>query len=290
MKTTAFTIVRNAVKFGYPARESILSTLPIVDEFIVLVGNSDDDTLQLIESIDSDKIRIVRSIWDDSLREHGRVLAIETNKAFDLVADDSDWAFYLQADEVVHEKDHDAIKAGMSKWLDDPRVEGLLFNYKHFYGTYDYIGDARRWYRREIRIIRNDKAIRSYKDAQGFRKNDRKLQVKPIDAEIYHYGWIKPPRIMQEKMRHFHRFWHDDDWIADEMGVGDLFDYSKIDSLARFTGSHPEVMEERIYNLNWDLGFDPTRKNLTLKHRLLYVIEKSTGKRLGEYKNYKLIR
>ncbi|MBU1651150.1 glycosyltransferase family 2 protein [bacterium] len=289
MKVSGFTIVRNAVKFGYPAKESILSILPIVDEFIVAVGNSDDDTLQLIESIDSDKIRIVRSIWDGSLREHGRVLAVETNKAFDLIGSDTDWAFYLQADEVVHEKYHAPIVAGMKAWLNNPQVEGLLFDYKHFYGAYDYIGDARRWYRKEIRIIRNDKSIRSYKDAQGFRKDGRKLRVKPVKAEIYHYGWIKHPRVMQEKMRHFHRFWHDDKWIEDALGEGELFDYSQIDSLRKFDGTHPEVMEERIYNLNWDIDFNPAEKKLSFKNRLLYWIEQATGKRLGEYRNYRII-
>src|SRR6478736_3802092 len=159
MKVSGFTFVKNAVKFSFPVVESITSILPLCDEFIVSVGDSEDGTLELI-----------RSVWDNSLREGGKVLAVETNKAFDAVSADSDWAFYIQADEVVHEKYHAEIKAQMQRWKDTPEVEGLLFKYLHFYGTYDYLGDSRKWYRNEIRIIRNDKAIRSYKDAQGFRK------------------------------------------------------------------------------------------------------------------------
>jgi glycosyltransferase involved in cell wall biosynthesis len=183
MKVSGFTFVKNAVKFSFPVVESITSILPICDEFIVSVGDSDDGTLELIQSINSPKIKIIRSVWDNSLREGGKVLAVETNKAFDAVLPDSDWAFYIQADEVVHEKYHAEIKAQMQRWKDNPEVEGLLFKYLHFYGTYDFLGDSRKWYRNEIRIIRNDKTIRSYKDAQGFRKSDQKLKVKPMDAK-----------------------------------------------------------------------------------------------------------
>ncbi len=289
MKISGFTFVRNAIKFDYPVIESIQSILPICDEFVVCLGNSEDNTLQLLQSISSDKIKIIPSIWDDSLRQGGRILAIETNKAFDAVASDSDWCFYLQADEVVHEKYLYSIVAALKHWQNHPAIEGLLFKYLHFYGTYDYIGDSRRWYRREIRIIRNDKSIRSYKDAQGFRKNDRKLRVKPVDACIYHYGWIKHPRIMKQKERSFHRYWHPDRWIEENVKSGDTFDYSQIDSLRKFEGTHPEVMKQRIAQLNWNFDFDPTKTQLSAGYRLLHWIEKNTGLRLGEYRNYKII-
>src|SRR5688572_24978219 len=180
MKVSGFTFVKNAVQFSYPIVEAITSILPVCDEFIVSVGDCEDGTLELIQSINSPKIKIIRSVWDNSLREGGKVLAVETNKALDAISPDSDWAFYIQGDEVVHEKYLDTIKQEMLRWKDKPEVEGLLFKYLHFYGTYDFVADSRGWYRHEIRIIRNDKAIRSFKDAQGFRKNDRKLNVKPI--------------------------------------------------------------------------------------------------------------
>ena len=178
MKISGFTFVKNAVKYGYPVVESIISILPIVDEMIVCLGDSEDETNKLIESIVSGKIKIIHSVWDNSLREGGKVLAVETDKAMDAVTADADWLFYIQADEVVHEQYHSTIVNAMKKHLDDKRVEGLLFNYHHFYGSYKYIGDGRKWYSKEIRVIRNNKDIRSYRDAQGFRwKHDRKLNV-----------------------------------------------------------------------------------------------------------------
>ena len=287
MKIVGFTIVRNAIKYDYPIVESINSILPIVDEYIVAVGNSEDETRQLITSINSPKLTIIETLWNDSLREGGRVLAEETNKAFDAIGN-ADWCFYLQGDEVVHEKDHELIVQKCTEFLPQTAVDGLLFGYEHFYGGYDYVGDSRTWYRNEIRIIRNDKNIRSYRDAQGFRKNGEKLHVKKIDAQIYHYGWVKDPRFQQAKQENFHKMWHDDAWVKNNIAEANDYDYSVIDSLKKFEGTHPVVMTERLNKMNWNFKWNANKKKFKLKGWLLYIIEKTTGIRLFEYKNYKL--
>lgn len=285
-----FTFVRNAIKYDYPVVESIQSILPIVDEFIVNVGESEDATLDLIAAIDSPKIKIVQSVWDDSIKEGGRVLAVETDKAFAQVSGDADWAFYLQADEVVHEQYLETIKKEADNYLKDKSVEGLLFKYRHFYGSYDYEGNSHRWYDREIRMIRNDKSITSYRDAQGFRKAGRKLNVKLIDAYINHYGWVKHPQIQQLKRTDFETLWNNESIGLNSQMENDFFNYmNDADSLSVFNDSHPAVMTERINAKNWKINFDTTKKNLPLKDKLLNKIEKLTGKRLFAYRNYKII-
>lgn len=289
MRVCGFTIIRNAVKFDYPIVEAIRSVLPVVDEFVVLVGNSDDNTRQLIESIGSSKIRIYESIWDDSLRKGGQVLAVETDKAMALIGDGFDWAFYIQADEVVHEQYHPAIIEAMQKWKDDQQVEGLLFDYVHFYGDYNYIGDSRKWYRAEIRIVRPNAGIRSWKDAQGFRKDLRKLKVRKIAASVYHYGWVKPPEKQQAKQQYFHKLWHDDRWMQENIPDQPQFDYSGIDSVAQFTGTHPAPMQARVAAQSWKVEIDPSKKKLSIRYKFLMLIERITGWRPGEYKNYQRI-
>lgn len=291
MKVAGFTFIRNAVKNDYPIVEAITSILPLCDEFVVALGNSDDETEQLIMGINSPKIKIVHTVWDESIREGGAVFAIETDKAFNAISPDADWAFYIQGDECVHEKYLPLIKKEMEDNLANNKVEGLLFKYLHFYGSYDYYGHSRRWYRREIRIVRNNKAVHSYRDAQGFRWDNRKLNVKLIDAYIYHYGWVKPPSGLKNKLRSFNRFYHDDAWIDEHVPETFEFDYKNADRLVHFTGTHPAVMQKRINAINWNLNIDLKKlhKKMTFRRLALQKIEDITGWRISEYRNYKLL-
>lgn len=287
MKVSGFTFIKNAIKYGYPVVESITSILPVVDEMIVCLGNSEDDTEGLIQSIGSDKIKFIHSVWDDNLREGGAVLAAETNKAIAVTAADSNWLFYIQADEAVHEQYHKTIVNAMQRYKDDVSVEGLLFNYHHFYGSYKYIGDGRKWYSKEIRIVRNNKNIRSYKDAQGFKWDDgRKLNVKLIDAYIYHYGWVRNPLLMNRKTENFHALWSGDAGRNPKLSEAE-FDYSNIDSVTVFEGTHPAVMQHLVDAENWESGIDMSKKNFkSAKHRLLYFLWRKFGWRPFEYRNY----
>ncbi|HMR42398.1 MAG TPA: glycosyltransferase family 2 protein [Saprospiraceae bacterium] len=291
MFVSGFSFIRNAVKYDYPVVEAITSVLPLCDEFVIAVGNSDDATLQLIQSIQNPKIKIIETVWDDSLREGGRVLAAETDKAYRAISDKADWCFYIQGDEVLHEKYLENIRRAMTLFKDDKKVDGLLFDYLHFYGSYDFVGSASRWYRREVRVIRKDASFYSYRDAQGFRKGDnQKLNVKRSDAFIYHYGWVRDPRAMQQKNESFHRLWHSDEWVDKNIAKAAEFDYSGIDALEKFEGSHPAVMQERIRRKNWRFDFDISFNSLKLKDRLRKKVEKWTGWRPGEYRNYRLLK
>ena len=291
MKVCGFTFIRNAVKFDFPIVEAITSVLPLCDHFVVAVGKSEDETRELIQEIAPAKISIVDTVWNDSLKQGGLVYAEETNKALDAIPDDYDWCFYIQGDEVLHEKYLQVVQSTMENNLHRMEVEGLLFDYLHFYGSYDYVGDCRHWYRKEIRVIRNDKSIRSYKDAQGFRKNNRKLNVAPVAAEIFHYGWVRHPKFMQQKVEAVKAFYNNISEVdARQKALEQEFDYnSEYDALAHFGGTHPEVMQDRIKRLNWDFEPDLKKVNMKLKYRLLYWIEKTTGLRLFEYRNYKLL-
>jgi hypothetical protein len=291
MKTCGFTIIRNGVNYDYPVVESIQSILPICDHFIVAVGDSHDDTLQLIQRINSPKIQIVETVWDMTQRKGGRTLAIETDKAFQLIPAEYDWAIYIQADEVMHEDALPIINHAMQQNLNDGRIEGLLLKYYHFYGSYQYVGTAYSWCRREIRVIRNRKDIFSYRDAQGFRKRpNRKLRVKLLDAYVYHYSWVKHPAAQQKKVESFQKFWHDDQWMEKNVIKAEAFNYGDTEELMVFTGKHPAVMAERIAKQDWTYSSDLSKKSVSLKYRIKNFIERHTGWIPGEYKNYKLIK
>jgi hypothetical protein len=290
MKIAGFTIIKNAVVNDFPIVEAIKSILPVVDEMIVLIGDSRDATIALIESIGDPKIKIHHSVWDKNLRKGGVVLAVETDKAFQYIAASFDWAFYIQGDEVVHEKYHPAIIDACHKYKSDDAVQGLLFKYQHFFGTYDYVGDSRKWYAHEVRIIRNNKKISAYRDAQGFRMGKTKLPVAAINASIYHYGWVKSPEQMRKKQKQSSVFWHDDTQMQKIILSPDYYDFSGFDSLEKFIDTHPIVMKERIIQKNWAIDLDISKKKFSLKNKILYYFEKWTGIRPFDFRNYKVIR
>lgn len=290
MKVAGFTFIRNAVLYDYPIVEAIRSILPLCDLLVVAVGASEDETRELVASIDDPKIQILDTVWDDSLREGGRVLAVETDKAFQAIPEEYDWCVYIQGDECMHEADLPAIRKAMETYRNNEAVEGLLFDYRHFYGSYDFIGVSRRWYRREVRVVRNNKSIRSFKDAQGFRTEaGKKLKVKPVAAHIHHYGWVRPPDAQQRRQRNFNKLWHSDEKVAEMVGDAATYTYDGSEPLARFEGSHPAVMQARIAAVNWSFSGNPEAIRWGWKDRASRFLEKYTGWRPGEYKNYELL-
>ncbi|HEX2788378.1 MAG TPA: glycosyltransferase [Ignavibacteria bacterium] len=253
MRVSGFTIIRNGIMYVYPFKEAILSILPLCDEMIINVGKSKDGTLEAVksiaETINDKKIKIFESEWDDKLKD-GLVLSEETNKALKKCS--GDWCFYIQSDEVLHEKYYPVVRNAMEKYLNEEKVEGLRFRYKHFYGSYDYYQDNyRKWYPKESRVIRRRDDIVSWGDAMDFRHKDgSKLFVKDINAEIYHYGWVRPPEKLIKKRIDFELLYNDSEKIQEK--ISKLQNYDEIGNLKKFNEPHPEVMKERIAESRWN--------------------------------------
>lgn len=288
MKISGFSFGRNLVKLYYPIEEAVRSILPICDEFIIAVGRGDDDdtTREIVEKIGDPKIKIIDTEWKDREKLKGLIHGQQTNIA--LKECSGDWCFYIQSDEVVHEDDLPKIKARCEELLDDKRVEGLLFDYLHFWGDYDHYHTGHAWYRREIRIIRNHMGIKSWSSAQSFRlDDDQKLQVAKVDARIFHYGWARPPHLMQKKNKAMNTTHHGRDGAEEEFRhAHDEFDYGPLNRLDIFKDTHPAVMKKRIAEMDWKHKLresDPPgmkrepHKDETLKYRVISGIEKMTG-------------
>lgn len=288
-RISAFTVIRNAEVMGYPVKEAILSILPIVDEYIVAVGSSDDDTRALIESIDSDKIRIVDTTWDTGRNRGGLMLSEKTNEALAMCT--GDWCFYLQADEVVHERDLAAIRSACDDNLHDVQVEALLFQYLHFYGSFGVVATARNWYRHEVRIVRNHIGARSIGDAQSFCVGDHKPRVKRSNATVHHYGWVKPPERMIRKQRMFGSWYNGGQ--TDDGSIPTDWSFRQLYGLRRFTGEHPATVRQLVESQDWT--FEPrfaprdwTRKDW--KNFLSDGVEWITRRRWGERRKYVLLK
>ncbi len=251
MKVSGFTFIRNAVRYDFPVVEAITSTLPVVDEFIVNVGKSDDGTLELIRSIPSDKVRIVESVWDESLKKDGLIYSQQTNIA--LAHCTGDWALYVQGDEILHEQDLPALASAMKANLGNRAVRGLLFRYFHFMGDYWSLNPW--FYHRAVRVIRNDGEVESCGDAVGFhlKATRQYLQSGPKEwladagARMFHYGWVKEPKTMLAKKREQVTVYTDRLSPADQRQIAsEDWIFEEYDILKNFRGTHPAVMQERV--------------------------------------------
>ena len=114
--------------------------------------------------------------------------------------------------------------------------------------------------------------------------------VAQTQASVYHYGWVKHPKLQLEKLKQARKLWHSDDFLEKEYKDEIEFDFSTIDSLKKFEGIHPKIMTERISQKNWTLNFDINQKKMDAKTRFLYWIEKVSGWRIGEYRNFKIVK
>jgi glycosyltransferase involved in cell wall biosynthesis len=297
MKISGFSYVRNGIDYDYPFLESIQSILPVCDEFILVLGDSTDASRAEIARLQSSKIKIVDSVWDLSNRRGGKIFAQQANIGLDHIT--GDWAIHIQADEVIHEKDLPKIVQAIHEHHADPRVEGLLLPFIHFWGSYNYIRTSRRVHKNEIRVLRNNPLVRSYRDSQGFRKyssiasyeageKGKKISVKKIDAPVFHYNGVRTKSIQEKKIYTFKCMYSPEMSITKD-NFGD-FDYNNVDRVEKFAGSHPAVMQHRIDRFKQPFIFDPRKAKWRLKDRLMQPIEDWLGLRVGEYRNYKLLK
>jgi len=310
MKISGFSFVKNAVKLYFPIREVIESALPLVDEFVVAVGDCDeDDTSRAeIEAINSPKIKIIDTVWDLDAYPRGMENAHQTDIAKQ--ACKGDWLLYLQGDELLHEKDHPIIRARCQELLAKKDIEGLLFKYHHFWGDYGHVHRSHGWYKNEIRIVRNDPDIHSWESAQSFRripafdgKNYRqqagtyKLKVATLDAHIYHYGWVRPPSIMLNKKKALDTIHKGSERVGEiYKDAPDIFDYGDMRKIPVFEGTHPKVMQGFIERFDWadQLRYNaqipdrPLFKHEILKYRIISWIENNImgGRGIFGFKNY----
>jgi glycosyltransferase involved in cell wall biosynthesis len=291
MKVSGFTFLRNGQKLGYPFIESMRSILPIVDEFVVALGPCDDDTEKMLRAIGDPKIRIIPTQWNERIQSGYSVkgFVYGQQKSIALFNCTGDWAFYLEADEVVHENDLPKIRAAMERHLNDARVEALVFDYLHFYGNANTYAWSPGWYRSEARIIRN--TISAWSSEALFfnvvigHKRSRYPRAAHTGATIYHYGWVRSEAQMNFKAAAVHKYW-------DEKPAAGV-DYSKIDpaALKLFTGTHPKVVQDWLPKAEGLFQADPNHQltSREKKHRIMLQLEQWLGVRFNK-KHYRLVR
>jgi hypothetical protein len=297
-KISGFSLVRNGIQFDYPFLESWRSLLPLVDELVLNIGFSDDDSFAVAERFAREegqgKVKLFQSHWplnDPEKKKSGLILSEQTNLALDQCS--YDWCFYLQADEVLHEGDYAIFKRVFSDAQKKPEIEAGVFHYQHFYGSFNVIQETRSAYRREMRLIKKSSGARSVGDAQSFLKpSGEKLNAILSDARIFHYGWVRTPEAMREKTEFMDQLYHGNQKAgATTPHSGENYRYKRFWGLRTYKGSHPTVMQERITNKGWEWDLKSSSFVFTTsdcKKVILDYWERMTGHRPFEFKNYRI--
>ena len=287
MKVSGFTFIRNGINLGYPFIESIKSILPICDEFIIVVGKSEDNTLQKICALKSKKIKIIETSWNENISDRGFVYAQQ--KMIAQYNCTGDWAFYLEGDEILDSKDHKKLLIELQNHLNNKDIEALAFKYHHFYGSPEWLAVSPRWYRKECRIIRN--TLRSWDpDSLYFlimdqNKKGRYPKAVVLDIPIYHYGHVRKTTFMDKKVNQVGKFWGH---------KHPKFTHYSIDpkSLKKFDGKHPSIIKSWLQNYaeqNYkpDHNYKPSVRDL--RHRWTMKIESLFNLDLTK-KHFKVIK
>ena len=288
MKISGFTFIRNGNALGYPFVPSIRSLLPLCDEIIVNVPRSTDGTLESVKAIGDPKIRVIESVWDDAHHTAGLALSHHTNLALDQCA--GDWCVYIQGDEMLHEDGIPAMRATMERELNNPKTQGLLVDYTHFYGSFWTEVYSLGWYYQEVRVIRRDPNIRSRGDAQSFRTaSGEKLRVKNSGGRYFHYGYALKPDVARKKLINLSSLYGDDAGMKKKSERPPRY-YDDDQKVKSFRGTHPAVMRETIAAADWTY----TSRNPLIRFRREYfwedialIIWRCTGITLGVHRNYR---
>jgi glycosyltransferase involved in cell wall biosynthesis len=291
MKVSGFTFLRDGQRLGYPFIASIRSLLPLVNELVIALGPCTDDTEAMVRAIGDPKIRLIPTQWNERMRGDYSTggFVYGQQKSIALFNCSGDWAFYLEADEVLHEAEIPRIRAALEQYLPDERVEALAFDYLHFYGNANTIAWSPGWYRSEVRVIRNTIPAWSsealfFNVVQGH-KRSRYPRAARVGATIYHYGWVRSEAQMNLKSASVQKYWNDQPPAP--------VDYSRIDAavLRPFNGTHPQVVWDWLPAATGVFQADP-RHTLTArekKHRLMMRLERWFGVEFSK-RHYRRVR
>ncbi|MFL5808231.1 MAG: hypothetical protein ACJ749_01840, partial [Flavisolibacter sp.] len=105
---------------------------------------------------------------------------------------------------------------------------------------------------------------------------------------IYHYGWVKSPQEMKSKIVIRDRINFDKE-TDDNVEVHEDYPLIMVNALAKFKGNHPKVMEKRIAEMSWKFEYDLSKNKLPLNDRTKNLLQKITGRRFFDYKNYRIV-
>merc|ERR1712096_127749 len=153
---SGFTFLKNAENLYFPYIQSIKSIITICNEFVIALGKSKDLSMIKIKFISktNKKIKIINTEWNKNMKIKGYTYAQQ--KMISQFHCTGKWLFYLEGDEIIHEKDLKNIYKSLKIYIKYIEIESIAFKYYHFYGNINTYLYSPHWYRYAPRIIKSN--------------------------------------------------------------------------------------------------------------------------------------
>ena len=224
-------ILRNGIKLGYPFKLAIESLKGLCDEVIVAVDpTSEDDTVSAVQAL---HVHVVESVWDmtnhkgfDSSGETPKETVVDeiTRQTRIVVgaAEDrglsTDWIFSLQADEILHPKNHGNLRR-MVTHADANHLTGITLPRLYFYSSLGLI--RQEWTMPLLRLFRPgcwdaDEMSGAMSFVPVGRQGSADMGVT---APIYHYSRMGDPLLIAKRVRNLDTFYHPPAKLVEEVDL-----------------------------------------------------------------------
>lgn len=235
--------IRNGLEYDYCFEESIKCLLDFCDKVVVVDAGSDDGTTEILKNINNHKLLVIYLSKEEWLNRHGKEkLTYFTDKAIDEL--DTDYNFYLQADEILHESSYKWVRTAM-----EVGGEGYLCTRNNLWGNCNLqlnVPHERKPCSTSVLRLAKTR-YKAYGDAESLNApciNDFEEKIK-----IWHYGFVRKKEVMRAKI------------INMQIGVFGMSDYDpKLDEcnifnpklwfdgddLEKITEPHPKIMKNWI--------------------------------------------
>lgn len=190
--------VRNGVMYDYCFKESILSLLDFCDKVSCVVVEGDDETENIIRQMESENNRLIvtylpRSEWDSQKGKAESKLCYFTDIAISKL--DTDYNFYQQADEIVHENCYNKIREVIEYGY--PAYFCSRINlWQSPYMQLDVSQDRKPCSTEIIRLAKTE--YRSYGDAESLAVPTADYSCVK-DIRMYHMGFVRDRKVMKAK-------------------------------------------------------------------------------------------
>jgi len=235
MTITGIFTIRNAIKTGYPFLESILSVLPITDEFLISDGGSTDGTFNSFIKLKKtfpQKVKINQ--FQDKTSKRWECIDKHINYLISKAR--GEWIFEIQGDELFHEKDIIKMKNIIEK---SDEYNSIL---QPRWDTNWDLNSAYTLYN-TVRCFRNQPGVTSLQGGDYFvLDSSYEKLLKPIlflDIPFYHFNSVFPKNHYLRAKRHS-KFLSTDDGVR----------HMCTENLKNLYNDLPNEIEKQDYNIS----------------------------------------